>query len=486
MGALRRFFALIFVLLLPVLARADTRVLLVACTDFITQPSLGNAASGNLQMIGSALIGARSRLDLLSVEDGTIGTPDALEDAVQNAFGAATQEDLSILYLCTHGVLSAAGDGEATLLLSDGQTETPLSALQLCRMLMRLQGEKLLILDACYSGALIGHGSNMQQTILLPGARPSNGSVFCQDPSIHVLTSADGSEAGWYYDSDRLQTGAVSYFAGALSAALGLYGQSEADVNADGALTLTELAGYLRTAVSSSTCQLLSCDPDAIVLPTATGSMLRRPLSGFTYGASLLSAEDVTFDFSFTVAEQTAVQYRLVEYGTSGWNWSGARIFMDEEGLLTPGRKTRSLSLSGISAKDSGYLMLQIFAVRGEALVLCAERLIGVQGDTTDAIPMLSANSTFEHPGQGELCVTVTVGVPTEWSIGVYDAQGELVRRLAGGELTRPSKDGASRFYWDGRDAQGNIVPEGDYTLTAEAIIGAGRQRTTATVHVKP
>lgn len=478
---------LAFALLFPALALGETRALLVACSDFVTQPDLGSAASGNLQMIGSALVGASPRLAGLSIEDGTVGTPQALEAAVEAALGDAAETDLSILYLCTHGILSSADDGEAYLLLGDGETETPLSASALCRIVSRIQGEKLLILDACFSGALIGRGVRSERTSLLPGARATDAATpFLSDPSIHVLTSADGGEAGWYYDSDRLATGAVSYFASALSTALGLYGAGEADASGDGVLTLAELYAYLRAAVPSSTCQLLSRGADGLALPTAQGAMLSRPLTRFTYGASLLPADDPVLDFSFTVSHETLVQYRLVEYGDGGWDWAGARTFLDEEAPLSPGRQSRSLTLSGLSDADSGYLMLQVFSVSGEAVALCSERLLAVQGDAPDAALSIALETPGVHPGTDEVEIALTLPVPAEVSVCVYDAQGSLVRRVASGALTRPSRDGATRFYWDGRDDSGEAVAPGDYVVTAETVLGGRRQKAAANVRVGP
>ena len=475
---LQLLFALALAALLPSLALCQTRALLVACSDFVTQPELGNTTSGNLQMIGSALLGASPRLAVLAVEDGTIGTPQALEDAVCRAFGEANEQDLSILYLCTHGVLSSADDAQAYLLLGDGETETPLSAAQLYAMIADIQGEKLLILDACFSGALIGRGDGH-------GRRGKGVSPFLADPSIHVLTSADALEAGWYYDSDQLATGAVSYFASALSCGLGLYGAVEADANGDGVLTLQELHGYLRAAVPSSSSQLLSASADTLALPVSEGAMLSRPLTGFAYGPSLLPASDPTLDFSFTVSQEAAVQYRLIEYRDGAWDWDGAKAFLDdgEDGeLLSPGRKTRSLTLSGISDADSGYLMLQVFSVCGSELLLCSERLIAVQGESEGAMLALRAPHRLERPGLGEATISVSLDVPAELNVCVLDAEGRLVRRLSQSALTRPG--GANRLYWDGRDAQGNAVPGGDYVLAVEALVCGERQKATANITV--
>ena len=111
---------------LPFSALAETRALLVACSDFASQPDLGSAISGNIHMIGSALISSDMAPGALSIEDGTLGTPDELRAAVLSTFSGADEDDLSILYICTHGVLSSADDEEVYLLLSDGQAETPL------------------------------------------------------------------------------------------------------------------------------------------------------------------------------------------------------------------------------------------------------------------------------------------------------------------------------------------------------------------------
>ena len=182
-----------------------TRALLVACSDFETQEDLGAAISGNLHMVGSALISADIGLGNLSIEDGTIGTVDALSAALTDAFSEADEDDLSILYLCTHGVLSSSDDEQVYLLLGDGQTESMLSSPELYELIRDVQGEKLLILDACHSGAWIGRG-------MPAGAQSDNLlSPFLLDSSIHVLTSSSGSESSWYYDSESLSSGAVSY-----------------------------------------------------------------------------------------------------------------------------------------------------------------------------------------------------------------------------------------------------------------------------------
>lgn len=476
-------FLLWLALLSPALAETTSRALLIACKEFSSQPDLGNATSGNLQIIASALLGASPRPSIY-IEDGTIGTLEALDAAVHSAFDEADENDLSILYLCTHGVLSSSDDAQVYLLLGDGQNETPLNAQSLYELISGIQGEKLLILDACHSGTLIGRGSPAPGTAT--PSEPTFITPFLMDSSIHVLASASGGESSWYYDSESLSTGALSYFASAVSSGLGLYGMPEADADGDGAVTLGELHRHLRVAVPSSSSQLLSSHADSLVLPTSQRAMLSRPLTGFSYGSSLLMTDDPMLEFSFTAAQETAVQYRLVDFDSGSWNWEEAQTFLDpgddENGRVFAGRKTRSLTLSELSEQDSGYLMLQVFSVLNDELILCSERLIAVQSTQTDAQLSIDSRGVLASPGSGELPITITLEAPAELTVSVLDAQGRLVRRLAQSQMTRPG--GATHLFWDGLDAHGEPVPDGAYTLTAEALLGGRRQKVSCDVRV--
>ena len=460
---------------LPVGALASARALLVACSDFASQPDLGSAVSGNIHMIASALISSDMKPGDLSIEDGTIGTPDELRAAVLDAFKTADETDLSILYICTHGLLSSSDDGGIYLILGDGENEQPISASQLFDTIRNIQGEKLLILDACFSGALIGRGTP-QQAETLP-----------LDPSIHVLTSATGFESSWYYDSKHLSTGAVSYFASALSSGLGLYGLPEADLDGDSAVTLAEIHSYLSIAVPSSSSQLISANADAVQLPVARTAMLTKPLTGFSYGASLLLSSDPVLDFSFTVSkDNTGVQYRLIEYAEGKWDWENAVTFLDsgegEDGMLSAGRKTRTLALEEVLPDDSGYLMLQIFSISSGEIILCSERLIGVQPANSSTAPILSCPDVFSMTG--ELPIDIELSVPAELTVTVYDQKGDPVRRIAAGRMTRPAPGSITRLYWDGRNDQGKPVSAGSYVITCETRIGGVRKKAAASIQI--
>lgn len=211
----------------------------------------------------------------------------------------------------------------------------------------------------------------------------------------------------------------------------------------------------------SSSVQLLSAQANTLTLPVATGASLSRALSGFSYGDSLLEDDDPTLEFSYTVTEETAVQYRVVRQVGSGWDWQGATTFLDEgdngDGLLVPGRKTRELTLDGMLEGESGYLMLQVFAVTGEEVILCSERLLAVRPAFVEpTVTLSSADPTLNTASLRELALEAHINVPAEISVSIYDAEGRPVRRLASTQLTRPTPGDITMLYWDGRDDAGN------------------------------
>ena len=180
----------------------------------------------------------------------------------------------------------------------------------------------------------------------------------------------------------------------------------------------------------------------------------------------------------------------MVRQVGGSWDWQNATTFLDEgddgDGLLTPGRKTRELTLDGMTEGENGYLMLQVFAVTGEEVILCSERLLAVRPAFVEpAVTLSSENPTFDAAALREVTLEARINVPSEITVTVYDAQGSAVRRLAASQLTRPTPGDITMLYWDGRDDAGNLVPAGAYTAALETVIGGSRQKATVELTVQ-
>ena len=105
--------------------------------------------------------------------------------------------------------------------------------------------------------------------------------------------------------------------------------------------------------------------------------------------------------------------------------------------------------------------------------MLAGSRLIAVQRDTGNPVLRIRCGESFD-PAQGEeLAVYVRHRFPCSLTVTVRDAQGQTVRRLAYKTPSRPLGLGseASLFYWDGRNAAGELAAAGAYVIEASCTV---------------
>lgn len=449
------------------------RALLVGCGEFLSHESITPSAALNVRRMAAALAADIRGYDaIVSVEQG-VGSVQALRELMQQTFADTDDNDVSVVYFCTHGLYDRV-TFQPLLVLSDGETEENLTADSLRDALDAVAGQKVLILDACNSGAFIGKGAWDTQL------RNS-----FQSDDYQVLTSAGARENSFLWrDKDGL--GGGSYFAQELCEGLR---SREFDYNADGEVTLAEAYQGLLESHGASTAQcypqqsdfaLYAYDPD--LADTA-----ERPIGAITLDSAVLSEKEDTLYFSFTVRRAVRVQYQLIYYKNGLWRFDTPQTIEDPEnetGALTPGRKERSVSLLAEEDEPYGYVLLQLVAQEGRRAMLAGSRLIAVQRDTGDPGLSIRCAASFE-PHQGEeLSVYVGHRFPCSLTITVRDAQGQTVRRLAYKTPSRPLSLGreASLFYWDGKNSAGEIVQAGSYIVEAACTIGEEKYLTTSEI----
>lgn len=154
-----------------------------------------------------------------------------LQELMDMTYEGADQSDVSYFYLSTHGIwTSEQANADVTFLLSDGKKEEGITARELRRMLDKIPGRKVVMLDACHAGAAIGKGT---------GASFAN--VFTGKDYV-VICSSGAMEQSWYWSSgevDERRRPGSGYFSGAAAMGLSVLGGFAADSNRDGVITLT-------------------------------------------------------------------------------------------------------------------------------------------------------------------------------------------------------------------------------------------------------
>lgn len=457
----------------------SVRALFVACENFLSAESIAPSAGNNLRLLTSAFAKSVAPSDL-RVENGTIASSAALGEAIAQAFAGAQEDDVSLLYLSTHGLYDASRPDEpARLLLSNGVAEDSITAAQLAEYLDGVPGTKVIILDACNSGAFIGKG--MPVSVVRSMSLPLNRAGY------KVIASSGGYEDAFYWNAGGYGAQGSSYFALALYHALTPQGgQYEADQNRDGAITLEELSDYLLRANGTSSVQCYPEQDDFVLFSydvQAVPDTSTAAIAYFSLGNSILTYDDPTLTFSFTALRDARISYQIVYHQQGRWMWESAQRILDTsesaDGMVRAGRKERALSLSvdSLASDVAGYALLQVIAESGAGTEVAESRLISVQPIVGNPQLSLAAPLSLTLGEERELVIEAFHDFPVSLTLDVYTALGVHVRSLARSVPSRPNAltPEASLFYWDGRDDEGEYVLPGQYALRLSTTVG-GRQ----------
>lgn len=453
------------------------RALLVGCDYFITQDTTAPAARSNVRLLAEALLRDSREYRRIMTAADRIGTVEELRQAVERAYTGADADDVSLFYISTHGVFRQGSPvQEAALLLSDGDREEKLYADELQQMLDKVPGKKLLILDACNSGAFIGKGLS----------RPYEGDAAFSGDDYKVLCSAGGSEESWYWKSQddgdpNVQYGA-SYFATVLAAALSP--QSAADMNADGQITLQEMYRHLLDDYAASTPQVYPQEDDfALFVYDEQVQGDHRVISGLSFDDEVLLPGQKNMTFSFTLHEETSVYYQLIYYRDGAWDFGHAQMISDSEltgGDTSPGRKMRMLSLETDQLDTAGYVMLLLITREDHQLQMLASKLLCVQpAQGNMRISVKTARAFCPSEGE-EMSIVVNHDMPCSLSVTIQDMEGNVVRRLSYSTPSRPQSFDGSTFCWNGKKSDGTYADPGQYVVTVQTSTGGVRQTVTS------
>ena len=168
-GVWKRLMSVLLVVLLccPIFAvRAEeitangrvNRALLVGCDRFLTQTDTTPSSRNNVLRMADALSGGTLNMQTIVTREDGLSSASALIALIRETFADADADDVSYFYISTHGLWNTAVNGLMTLLLSDGESEEGITAYELRRVFDTIPGKKVLLLDACHSGAMIGKG----------------------------------------------------------------------------------------------------------------------------------------------------------------------------------------------------------------------------------------------------------------------------------------------------------------------------------------
>lgn len=452
------------------------RALLVGCDRFVTKPDVYPSSINNVYAMQEAFQQSLVPLEGIYLATEGVTTKDELIFQIRAAFSGSAQGDTNYLYISTHGEYD--GVGEPALLLSDGVTQGRITASELQQALDPIPGTKVLLIDACNSGAFIGKGQ-----------KDFPGEVHFLGDSYRVLCSGGALEESWYWSTDDEATGrqGAFYFTQALSQALSPKYDTPADSNRDGQITLNEVYQYLLKNHATSTPQIYPQESDFVLLRYDTkehppASSL-SPIRDIVFSDTWLDAAGDSLTIEFTALRPVRVAYQVVYYLNGAWRFDQAQMlydnaeqfgqFGDEKGAIAAGRKVRSLTLKPQEADTSGYALVQLVSIDRGRLTVHAGRILCVSPGYGMPDVSVSTWEQYSLSQARELPVFIGHQTPCRLSVAVVDEKGQVIKRLCHLQSTRPIGTGqqGSMLYWDATDKKGQKVAPGTYYLRVSGVL---------------
>lgn len=453
------------------------RALLIGVDEFVTQPSAYPSSTNNVYAMQEMFQAAAEPLEKILVPDAPVTSVQQLTELIQRVFGGAEAGDVSYLYISTHGLYDPENGVEPALLLSDGQTENHLTPEELEAAFDGISGTKVLILDACNSGAFIGKG-------MTEWDEPP---CFLGD-DFKVITSSGAREESWYWsageDAKQEERQGAFYFTQALCDALSAGCGYPADQNHDGSITLKELYDYLLLNHAASTPQVYPQNDDDFVIfrydpsePLPTG-LKRSPIMDVTFSDLVLDQDSREITIEYIAMRPVRVAYQLVYRREGRWEFENAQLiyddserfsaFGDQEGAVSAGWKQRTLRLDELADDAYGYALVQLVSIDRGKLRVHAGRVLCVLPEEEPPAPTVEISGSFAPETGRELAVFVGHNSPCTLSVAILDEEGQVVERLCHRRSTRPMGLAGTTLYWDGKQRDGSPAPAGTYRVRAQ------------------
>ncbi len=347
-----------------------TRCLLIGCDRFVSMPGTEPASANNVETMAALLT------DFLpedTAEDTLIirqvngpGTVAGFEQLVADAFRRSNEADTCLVYLSTHGLLQMDESGsKMSLLLSDGAEEEKLSPETLRETMDKLPGKKILILDACHSGAVIGKGWDE--------GNPFEGS------DCRVLVSSGAMEESWFWNTETDGYTGTGYFTAAMENALRASDPEQIAPDGKGNVSLKGLTARLREIHGASTVYCWPEENQETLFRLPADRKTGSHLQGIAFGEAERDGDAVVLPIRYKAGKAVRVMYQLIPGRNGTWDFEHAVRLPDREktglirGLVSPGEKERKIRLTVKSLGEDGKALMQIITFSGDGLTPAAE-----------------------------------------------------------------------------------------------------------------
>ena len=334
--------------------RTDTgvsRSLLIGYDRFVTMADTAPCSAGNTALMADLVKDFVPDMIQVVRRTDEPATVDGLAELIRDTFREAGPADTSWLYISTHGIQwEENGESRTALLLSDGETEEALLPETLRGILDRIPGQKIVILDACQSGAAVSAFRGTAYQVLV-SCTPEEDSFFWLSPA-----------------TDSYDETGTGYFTSALNTALRASSPEQLDPDGSGTVSVKECAARIRAICGVSTAAGYPADREKPLFHVSGETQQAARVRNLEFDPVVRNGDDMMLTFHFTVTDPVRLEYRLITRKDGTWDFEGGTTQGDDErigtrrGWLSPGEKKRTVHLSAADTEEDGEALLIVIS----------------------------------------------------------------------------------------------------------------------------
>ena len=328
-----------------------SRSLLIGYDRFVTMPDTAPCSAGNTALMADLVKDFVPDMIQVVRRTDEPATVDGLTELIRDTFRDAGPADTSWLYISTHGIQwEEKGESRMALLLSDGESEEALLPETLRKILDRIPGRKVLILDACHSGAAVSAFRSAAYQMLV-SSTPEEDSFFWFSPA-----------------TDSYAETGTGYFTAALNTALRASTPEQLDPDGSRTVSLNECLDRIRAICGVSTADGYPTSRETTLFHLNGEMQQPARVRGLEFDPVIRQDDDMQLRFHFTVTDPVKLEYRMVIRRDGGWDFEGGTTQIDEErigtrrGWLSPGEKGRAVRLPVADAGEDGEALLIVIS----------------------------------------------------------------------------------------------------------------------------
>lgn len=461
---------------------AKLRAFILTNDVFRTKDSLAPSGKTNSRLLEEILSSDKRKYISVTKFANTPFSESDLDREISISFSRARDNDISLIYISTHGLLNE--DDSFSFFLSDGEDEKLVSGDVLIRTLSRIRGTKIVIMDCCNSGALIGKGFYFANINYFNERLKKSGlSKSFAGGKIKFFVSAGAYEPSYIWTSSRASEGA-SHFVLALYNALSEKAAFKADFNRDGRVLMSELEKYLNLNYGLSTSYAYPANDDFAIIEYETpAKKASLTISDFEIESRSFSKSSREISFSYRLNKAAKIGYQLIYQSNDGWNFNKTQLIRAEElddEADTPGFKEVTLEIKEMPSELHGFVHLQLVEIDGKKLRPLNGTLLAVLAQSyEEAYIEVPKELTLSQWEKNELPIAISYFVPFKFRINILNSSGERVASPFIDEITRPHNflQEGMLLYYDCKNSKGEMLKPGLYQVELVVDVENGEQQ---------